>query len=406
MRSMDEEQALYTRNQVRRIFQVPTGKVDEPRYLVTMYVGIGDAVTVGLSAVEQIIRNDHSASGSIDVLCNDVQAELFQYDPRINRIIEAQRILFPPPEVATWLKGVVMDEHTVRVVRFLRERRYGAVFPGIFAPAFFYRLHAPVMYPYLWKLGKDMLSLRSFADMPIGDVARQIVNRYFYDRLPAPLFDEATTLYVSEKNVRQALQSVDTIKSLVDIPLEESKLLVVAPDTASIVTRPPTPLLAEGLAAALHAMPNLIIYILPGYTNKQAAANLYEALGPAFRDRVFMRPPEPRTTLLDITTFIDQADIFVTGDTGLMHLASATKRLRPDDTPHYTPRNRLKTVVLFGGTNPAFYGHSRRTVILGRGRREQAAYRPGIAKESYNPRGKNFFDHIRPHELTEAIVYD
>jgi len=32
------------------------------------------------------------------------------------------------------------------------------------------------------------------------------------------------------------------------------------------------------------------------------------------------------------------------------------------------------------------------------------AFIPGIAKESYDPKGKNLFDHISPHQLTEAIL--
>ncbi len=410
MRSMDEEQAPSTDELIKRIAGVVVSeagkvdRVDRSRYLVTMYVGIGDAVTVGLSAVEQIIENDPAAYGAIDVLCNDIQAEIFQHDPRVNRVIRAQRALFPPPEIATWLKGVVMDAQTAQLVHFLRDRRYEAIFPGMFAPVFFYKLATPIMYPYLLKLGKDMFSLRSFTDMPIGTLARQIVNRYFDDLLPTPSPGEIPSLYLGSVHVRRAIAAVETIKALAKVPAEESKLLVVAPDTASSVTRPPTNLLAEGIANALRAMPNLIAYILPGYTNKKAAQNLMERLHSFFPGRVFLRPHAPRVGLLELTAFLDQTDLFVTGDTGLMHLAVARKRLAPDDDPYYMPRNHLKTIVLFGGTNPAFYGYSRHTTILGRGRKEQAAYRPGIVKESYNARGKNFFDHIRPLQLTDAIV--
>jgi ADP-heptose:LPS heptosyltransferase len=416
LRSMDEEQVLSTDELAKHVAGMVTGEADEAdkvgkgdevdmsRYLVTMYVGIGDAVTVGLSAIEQIIKNDPAAYGAIDVLCNDIQAELFQYDPRVNRVIQAQRVLFPPPEIATWLKGVVMDAQATQLVRFLRGRRYQAIFPGMFAPVFFYRLGAPVMYPYLLKLGKEMFSLRSFTDMPIGTLARQIVNRYFDDLLPTPSPGEIPSLYIGSVHVRRAIAALETIKALAKVPSEESKLLIVAPDTASNVTRPPTNLLAEGIADALRALPNLIAYILPGYTDKKAAQNLMERLHSSFPGRVFLRPHAPRAGLLELTAFLDQADIFVTGDTGLMHLAVACKCLTPDDDPYYMPRNRLKTIVLFGGTNPAFYGYSRHTTILGKGRKEQAAYRPGIVKESYNARGKNFFDHILPSQLTEAII--
>jgi ADP-heptose:LPS heptosyltransferase len=62
-------------------------KADTPRFLITLDRGIGDAVVIGLSVVEQIIENDPTAFGKIDVLCNKLQAQIFQYDPRINRVI-------------------------------------------------------------------------------------------------------------------------------------------------------------------------------------------------------------------------------------------------------------------------------------------------------------------------------
>lgn len=43
-------------------------KAGVPHFLVTMYKGIGDAVMVGLSAIDQIIKDDPEANGKIDVL--------------------------------------------------------------------------------------------------------------------------------------------------------------------------------------------------------------------------------------------------------------------------------------------------------------------------------------------------
>ena len=40
-----------------------------------------------------------------------------------------------------------------------------------------------------------------------------------------------------------------------------------------------------------------------------------------------MIPREPPLSVLDTTALIDQAEIFITGDTGTMHLAVAFKRL-------------------------------------------------------------------------------
>jgi hypothetical protein len=95
--------------------------------------------------------------------------------------------------------------------------------------------------------------------------------------------------------------------------------------------------------------------------------------------------------------------MFVTGDTGVMHLAATEKRPGSDDAGGPAPRNATRIIALFGGTNPALYGYSRRSIIVGRGRKEQRAYRPGIAKESYRLHGRCLFDHIAPQDITQAL---
>lgn len=44
------------------------------------------------------------------------------------------------------------------------------------------------------------------------------------------------------------------------------------------------------------------------------------------------------------------------------------------------------------------------SIILGRGRKEQRAFRPGFSKEGYNPRGRDLFDHITPREFSETVA--
>ena len=116
-----------------------------------------------------------------------------------------------------------------------------------------------------------------------------------------------------------------------------------------------------------------------------------------------MIPQDPPLSLLETAALIDQAEIFITGDTGTMHLAVAVKKLRDEDSDYF-PRNSRKVIALFGGTNPGVHGYTQRTIILGRGRKEQSTVVPGIFKESYNGKERNFFDHIAPHELTDAII--
>ncbi len=383
------------------------GQVDTPRYLVTMYKGIGDAVAAGLSAVDQLVRHDPGAYGAIDVLCTSIQAELFEHDPRVNRIIVADKSLFHSPEVTMWLKDIILDSRTAELIRFLRKRGYAGIFPGMFVPGFYFRLRTPMMNPSLFELAKDLFAVRSQVDMPMSNIARSMVSRYFGEK--TEISHEAEShgripLYLSSEEVRNAVAVVRNIKERAGVSLESGKLLVVAADTASIVTRPPTALLAAALAGALRKCPDLVVCILQGLTDPGAGEDLLQSLSSDFDGRVFMVPAEPRARLLDVAAFIDQADIFVTGDTGFMHVAVTEKRLREGANADLLPHNSVKIVALFGGTNPHLFGYSEQTTVLGRGRKEQLTFVPGIFKESYSPKGQDLFDHISPQQLTEAIV--
>ncbi len=381
-----------------------SGKADTPAYLITMYKGIGDAVSFGLSAIDQIMQNDPYADGKIDVLCNSIQAEIFERDPRINRLFRGSESLFNKPELTNWLQGVISDPETSELVRFFRNRKYKAVFPGMILPGFYSRLRVPVMSPNWVELGKNLLALRAQQDVPMHKIARRMVNRYFGNTSPLSALSDEIPLYLSSEQVQNAAEVVRDIKKRSIVSPERGRLLVVATDTTSVVTRPPTALLAASISQALRQSPELVVCILQGYTDASAALSLLEALKPEFDGRVFLMPAEPKAKLLDVAAFIDQADVFVTGDTGLMHLAATFKKVSEGNAIPYYPDNRVNIVVLFGGTSPGLYGYRERTAILGDGRREQLAFKPGIAKETYDPRGKNLFDHISPQELTEAIL--
>ena len=381
-----------------------SGKADTPVYLLTMYKGIGDAVAFGLSVIDQILQNDPAAAGKIDVLCNRIQAEIFEHDPRVNRLIQASDTLFNKPELTNWSQGIMPDAGTRELVDFLRGRTYTAVFPGMIMPGFYFRLRLPVMTPDWLELGQNLLALRTQHDVPMHTIARRMVNRYFGNRSPLHTRSDEIPLYLSSEQVRKAAEVVQDIKKRSSVAPEHARLLVVATDTTSVITRPPVDLLVASLSQALRQCPELVVCILQGYTDPGASLELLEALKPAFDGRVFLMPAEPKPKLLDIAAFIDQTDIFVTGDTGLMHLAATYKKVSADDATLYYPHNGVHIIALFGGTNPGLYGYRERTTVLGRGRKEQLAFKPGIAKETYNPRGKNLFDHITPEQLTEAIL--
>jgi hypothetical protein len=373
------------------------------RFLVMIPMGIGDAVAVGLSAIDQIIKNEPESDGKIDVVCNDLQADIFRHDPRINTIICIDDSFFPAVDISSLDKGIVLKPEAIKLIHLLRDRHYEGIFPGNTTPWFYHRLHAPIMQMGVLNMFRDYLSLRSQGDIPVSQITRRTVNAFFGNRLPEPAMDEEIPLYITTRHIEKAITVIESMKARANVSGKYCQLVMVAPDTSSYVTRPPTDLLAEGIAGALRRKHFLAIYILPGYTNRNAARNLYDSLSPDFSGRIFMIPHEPPLSLLETTALIDQAEIFITGDTGTMHLAVAVKRLREKEDG-YSLRNSRKVIVLFGGTNPGLHGYSNQTIILGRGRKEQTALVPGIFKEAYNGKQRNFFDHITPQQLTDAII--
>ena len=222
--------------------------------------------------------------------------------------------------------------------------------------------------------------------------------------MPSSSLADEVVLYLGAKHIQKAVTTVEAIKKQSNVCAKDAKILLAAVDSNSIVTRPPTYLLAAALADVLHRYDHLIACILPSYTDTTAAEKLQGALASDFAGRVFMLPPEPKSTLLETAALIDQADLFVTGDTGVMHLAAATKKVRQGEAAPFTPRNSVRIIALFGGTNPDVWGYKERTMIVGRGRKEQRAFSPGYVKDLYNPGGKDLFDHISPQQLAEAII--
>ena len=96
------------------------------------------------------------------------------------------------------------------------------------------------------------------------------------------------------------------------------------------------------------------------------------------------------------------------GDAVAIGLSAVDQIIRNDPVAYgniqFCPRNAVEIITLFGGTNPSYYGYRHRATIVGNGRTEQKAFRPGFSKEAYDTRGRDLFDHIAPREVTEAIL--
>jgi ADP-heptose:LPS heptosyltransferase len=378
-------------------------QADTPRFLVILDTGIGDAVVVGLSVIDQIIANDPKAAGTIDVLCNELQAQIFAYDPRVNLIIQTNKVFYPGPHIFQLLRGITLDALATNVVQLLKQRHYEAIFPSVFAPGLLLRLHSHFTYPYFQEVARDLFALRRLEDAPISQFVRKMVNHYFRQLPPPSTLNHVILLYLKSEHLQKAIRIISNLKEQANVTSQQCKVLLVAPDTGSVVTRPPVTLLAAALSDALERVSGLIVCIFPGYTDTACAGSLYNMLSPHFTGRVFLLPTTPKIGLLETAALIDRSDVFLSGDTGLMHIAAARKILTEDDDKHFVPDNKTEIIALFGGTNPGYFGHSKRTIIVGKGRKEQRAFKPGISKDSYNPKGRDLFDHVSPQQISDTI---
>jgi ADP-heptose:LPS heptosyltransferase len=128
-------------------------------------------------------------------------------------------------------------------------------------------------------------------------------------------------------------------------------LVLYNPDASSRFTRMPLELQVQLLRGLLREPVEVILGA--GHLARGIEDVLLQALSPAQRGRVRVLPA---TTPLDTyAAVIDAADLYLTGDTGPMHLAAARKLLRGDGSEL---RNRTAVLSVFGATPARMYGYA------------------------------------------------
>jgi len=154
-----------------------------------------------------------------------------------------------------------------------------------------------------------------------------------------------STIYLSNKAVHRAENFL--ISHGLDL---SSTKIMINPDASSLFTRIPFTLQLQ----ILKRLSELDCQILlgSGHVEKYIEQRLISALTKSEREKLFIIP---RSIELDVyTALIDFADVFITGDTGPLHLAAARKYLQEDLT---SLRNKTAVFSVFGSTPPRIYGY-------------------------------------------------
>ncbi|HUI29971.1 MAG TPA: glycosyltransferase family 9 protein [Candidatus Acidoferrales bacterium] len=160
---------------------------------------------------------------------------------------------------------------------------------------------------------------------------------------------EGARIYLSE----DAIEEAEEFLLLQDIS-EDRPILFFNPDASARFTRIPF----DTQRSLLKKLSILQCSILlgSGHVEKHIEHELMYSLPPEVRRNIFI---VPSFMSIDVyAALMDYSDIFVTGDTGPLHLAAARKFARRYRKPL---RNKTAVFSIFGGTPPRIYGYDSRT---------------------------------------------
>lgn len=177
------------------------------------------------------------------------------------------------------------------------------------------------------------------------------VHRWVYDILSstfpirrARIF-ESPQVFLAPAAIREAQQFIQSFP-----PGDGKAVVFLNPDTASPFTRIPFHFQAE-LLNKLTDMPCRVL-LGEGHTDKGVGERLLWQLPLLKRSRVKLVPAV--FSLGAYTALIDHSDVFISGDTGPLHLAAARK---VEKNGKKALRNRTSVLSVFGATPPRFSGY-------------------------------------------------
>lgn len=177
------------------------------------------------------------------------------------------------------------------------------------------------------------------------------VHRFIYDLLSslfpirrARLF-ESPQVSLSPEAIREANDFMQSFT-----PPDGDAVVFLNPDTASPFTQIPFRFQAE-ILKGLADLPCRIL-LGEGHTDRGIGEKLLWTLPLLKRGRVQLVPA--RLSLETYTALIDHSDLFLSGDTGPLHLAAARKT---DKSGKSQLRNRTTVFSVFGATPPRFSGY-------------------------------------------------
>jgi len=180
--------------------------------------------------------------------------------------------------------------------------------------------------------------------------SHKFVERAFRDFIP-PAFGEdfkGARIFLSENAINEAHSFLAAHEVS-----REKPIVLFNPDASARFTRMPFPFQLRLLQKLIDLQCTVLLG--PGFVEKFIEHELVHSLPPDKKQKVIVVP-----TSFKIDAFgalLDMSDVFITGDTGPVHVAAARKFSRVNGT---SLRNRTAVFTVFGGTPPRIYGYDSR----------------------------------------------
>ncbi len=303
--------------------------------LVIPDIHIGDAVMSqpAISAVR-----DFFPDARVDYLVNRTAFPLIEGHPEATRVLPFfPNGIFPSPAVLSTLKSLIRDE------------RYDLVLS--FCP---YINDKDIGLP-----GTGLIDIMSHTPTVVRNDRRPEVVNHFSFQTYRFILDLISL--IAEPRRPEAFPGLQV--RVGDAAVEEARrfaaeaglppgkpVVLLNPDAASPFTRVPDKSLA-GLLALIVKL-DAAVLVGAGHTEAGIGERIIATLPPSLRSKAVLVPAG--LSLEAYTALVDLCDVFVTGDTGPMHLAAARRLSR---SGRHDFRNRTAVLSIFGATPARMSGY-------------------------------------------------
>ncbi len=330
------------RKQWRTIAQELEHRKEPLKILLIVDVCIGDTVLMGgcLDAI-------HAAYPTADIhfICNRTGGELMTAKPgvTVHNFVQGARG-FPTEEDNARLLELIERESFSVILNmgpFLDRRMLppGARAVQMFVPFAAYMLRA-------WK-AKETRHISHYVRSYFNELLGERGSQFEQKELPAPALPlNANTVYLSREAIEMAHAFLDSHGLVAG-----SGLVFLNPDATSQYGQIPFEVQVNLLRHSASLDEVTAVLLGKAYSNRGIERRLMDELPPKLAQKIVVVPHVPIEVY---TALIDASDMFISGDTGPLHISACRKQGPADYKPM---RNKTAVLAIYGATDSRMYGY-------------------------------------------------